>query len=215
MKRLAPLIFALLMFPTVALAVTAGPHDETKRLNATDMALAKKATARKADFVSGWRLVRSGRPQEDDSRCGFDPDLSPFVITGEHERDFEHGTTAAQVASVVDVFRSTRDSVNDFKLQAKPGLLRCFKNVMLKGLRSASLTGKITTAQMSSAPRIGAQSVSLRVVAMVTGKASFPMYLDFLAFRQGRYQSVLMFTTVLAPVQGRVALARSVARRMR
>jgi hypothetical protein len=214
-KRLVPLAIALLVLPPVALASARGPHDETKRLNAADMTRAKRAAVRKADLLAGWRLTRSGRPEEDDTPCGFDPDLSAFVITGEHETDFEHGTTFSELASAVDVFRTVGDSTNDFRRQAKPGLLRCFKSAMLQALREAKLPGKITTARMSTSPRVGAQSISLRIVATVTSKPSFPMYMDFLAFRQGRYQGVLMFMAPFTPVQGQLAVARSVQRRMR
>jgi hypothetical protein len=214
-QRVTPFILALFVFPVVALAAAAGPHDETKRLNPADVTRAKRAAVRKADLLAGWRLMRSGPVEEDDTPCGFDPDLSAFVITGEHERDFEHGTTAAQITSVVDVFRNVGDSVNDFRAQAKPGLLSCFKSQMRRALREAKLPGKITTARMSTSPRIGAQSVSSRIVATVTSKPSFRIYMDFLAFRQGRYQGVLFFTAPFTPVQGQRALARSVARRMR
>jgi len=203
------------VLPSVALGSARGPHDETKRHNPADMTRAKRAAVRKTDLVAGWRLTRSGLPEEDDTPCGFDPDLSPFVITGEHERDFEHSASGAQLASAVDVFRNVKDSANDFNRQAKPGLLRCFKSAMLQGLREAKLQGKITTARMSTKRRVGAQSVALRIVATVTSKPSFPMYMDFLAFRQGRYQGVLMVMSPLAPVQDQLVLARAVQRRMR
>jgi hypothetical protein len=215
-KRLAPLTLALFMLPSIALA-TGGSHDETERLNRADMALAKRAAVHKSDLFTGWRLVRSGRPEQNDFPCAFDPDLSAFVITGEHETSFEHGTTGAQLVSDVGVFRNVRDAARDFKAQAKPGFMRCLRSAMLEGLRQAHLRGRITSSRMSTTPRIGAQSVSYRVVATVYPTKSMPrfkMYADFFAFRQGRSQAVLMFMAPLAPVRGQADLARLIQRRI-
>ena len=218
MKRLAPLTLALFLLPSIALAASAGSHDETERLNRADMTLAKRATAHKGDLAAGWRLVRSGPPTSGDDPCSsFDPDLSAFVITGKHETSFSH-SSGAQLMSDIGVFRNVRDAAGDFKASAKPGFLRCLRIVMQQGLRQANLRAKITSSRMSTTPRVGAQSVSYRVVATVyptNGVPRFNMYADFLAFRQGRSQAVLLFMAPLAPVRGQVALARSVARRMR
>jgi hypothetical protein len=70
---------------------------------------------------------------------------------------------------------------------------------------------------MSTTPRVGAESVSYRVVATVYPTKSVPrftMYSDVLAFRKGRSQAVLLFMAPVTPVRGQVALARMVARRM-
>jgi hypothetical protein len=213
-KRLVPLTLVLVVLPSVALAARS-PHDETQRLNKADMALAKQAAARKTDLPGSWSLVRSGLPKNDDSPCGFDPDLSAFVVTGVHERVFDQSSTAAEVVSDVAVFRNIKDSADDFKASAKPGLLRCMKSTMRQGLRQANLQGTITTAQMSTTPRIGAQSVFYRVVATTTSAPRFRLYMDFVAFRKGRSQAVLLFVSPMARVQGQNALARTVARRLR
>ena len=217
MKRLAPLTFALLMLPSVALAA-AGSNDETERLNRADMTLAKRTAVQKSDLSTGWRLTRSGLPKDSDFPCPFDPDLSAFVLTGKHQTVFSHGTTGAQLVSGVGVFRNVRDAAGDFRASAKPGLLPCLKSAVLAGLRQANVRARITTARMSRTPRVGAQSVSYRVVATTSSTKtlpSFKMYMDFVAFRQGRSQATLLFTAARAPVQGQLALARVVQRRMK
>ena len=218
MKRLAPLTLALFVLPAGALAASVGSHDETEHLNRSDMTLAKRATAHKGDLASGWRLVRSGLPTSGDDPCSsFDPDLSAFVITGKHETSFSH-SSGAELMSDVGVFRNVRDAAGDFKASAKPGFLRCLRIVMQQGLRASHLRARITSSRMSTTPRVGAQSVSYRVVATVyptNGVPRFNMYADFLAFRKGRSQAVLLFMAPLTRVRGQVALARSVERRMR
>jgi hypothetical protein len=217
-KRLGPLTLALFVLPSVVLAATGDSHDETERLNQADMTLAKRSTVHKSDLVTSWRLVRSGLPAESDFPCAFDPDLSAFVITGKHETTFAHATTGAQLASDVGVFRNVRDAIDDFKASAKPGLLRCLRSAVLQGIREGHMRAKITSSRISTTPRVGAQSVSYRVVATVYPTTSLPrfkMYADMIGFRQGRSQAVLGFMAPFAPVKGQVALARSVARRMR
>jgi hypothetical protein len=215
-KRLAPLTLALFVLPSVALAATGGSRDETERLNRADMSLAKRAAVHKSDLITSWGLVRSGSPVPNDDRCAFDPDLSAFILTGKHETRFSDGT-GAQLVSGVGVFRNVRDAAGDFKASAKPAFLRCLRSSILQSAREAHLPARITSSRIST-PRVGAQSVSYRVVATVSatnGVPRFKMYTDFLAFRQGRSQAVLIFMAPFAPVQGQVALARSVARRMR
>jgi hypothetical protein len=216
-KRLAPLTLALFVLPSVALA-TGGSNDETERLNAADMTLAKRATVHKSDLAPGWRLVRSGPPKSSDEPCtSFDPDLSAFVLTGKHETTFALNSAGAQIVSDVGVFRHVRDAAGDFKASAKPGFLGCLRTAVLQGLRKAHLRGRITSSRMSTTPRVGAESVSYRVVATVYPTNSLPrfrMYADVLAFRQGRSQAVLLLMAPLTPVRGQVALARSVQRRM-
>ena len=217
MKRLVALTLALFVLPTVALAA-GGSHDETERLNRADMALAKRAAVRKSDLVTGWRLVRAGRPEKSDLPCAFDPDLSAFVLTGLYETRFSHSSAGAQLVSGLGVFRNVRDAAADFRASAKPGFLRCLRGAMVAGARQAHLRARVTTSRMSTTPRIGAQSVSYRVVAVVAATERTPqfrMYMDMLAFRQGRSQAVLLSSAPMAPLQGQLALARSVARRMR
>jgi hypothetical protein len=218
-KRLAPLTLALFVLPSVALA-TGGSNDETERLNRADMTLAKQTAVRRTDLFTGWRLKRSGLPDDDDSDfpCAFDPDLSAFVITGKHQTTFSHGTTGSQLVSTVGVFRHVRDAAGDFRASAKPGLLPCLRSALLAGLRQANLRARITSSRMSTTPRVGAQSVSYRVVATTYPTKrlpSFKVYTDFLAFRQGRSQATLLFTALRVPVQGQFALARLVQSRMK
>jgi hypothetical protein len=216
-KRLAPLTLVLFLLPSAALA-TGRSNDETERLNRADMTLARRTAVQRSDLFSGWRLTRSGLPKESDFPCAFDPDLSAFVLTGKHQTIFSHGTTGAQLVSGVGVFRNVRDAAGDFRASAKPGLLPCLKSAVLAGVRQAHLRARITTSRMSRTPRVGAQSVSYRVVATTYPTKtlpSFKMYVDFLAFRQGRSQATLMFTAARAPVQGQLALARVVQSRMK
>lgn len=219
MRRLGPLLVALLMLPSVALA-TRSPHDEKLRLNRADMTLAKLATVRKADLASGWRLTRSGRPDDSgpDPCSSISPDLSAFVITGTHETVFEHGASGAQLQSDVDVFRNVRDATRDFNASATKSLLTCLKILVSKSLKQTHLQGKITSSRMTRSPKVGAQTVYYRVVATIAptnGLPAFPMYTDAVAFRQGRSQATLFSIVPLVPVKDQVALARAVARRIR
>jgi hypothetical protein len=217
-KRLAALTLALFVLPSVALA-TGDSNDETERLNRADMTLAKRSAVHKSDLAPGWRLVRSGPPKESsDNPCtSFAPDLSAFVLTGKHETSFALNSVGAHIVSDVGVFRNVRDAAGDFKASAIPAFLRCLRTVVVHGLRQANMRGRITSSHMSTTPRVGAQSVSYRVVATIYATKSAPrfkLYTDVIGFRQGRSQATLMFMAPFAPVRGQVALAHVVARRM-
>jgi len=217
-KRFVPLTLVLLVLPSLALA--SNPKDEIRRLNRADIALAKQAAVRKTDLVAGWRLTHSGPPPKtsDEPCTSADPDLSAFVITGEHETDFTHGATSAELDSDVQVFRNVSDASRDFKASATRGLLTCLKTAFAKSLRQSHVPGKVTSAGMGRTPRIGAQAVFYRIVATISptnGLPRFRMYADFIAIRKGRSQASLMFISPLARVQGQLGLMRAVARRMR
>lgn len=218
MKRLVPFVLVLLVLPSVALA-TRSPHDEQERLNRADMALAKQAAARKADLAAGWRLTHSGLPDNSgpDPCASISPDLSAFVITGKHETDFEHGASGAQLDSDIEVFRNVRDATRDFNASVKGDFLKCLKIVVSKSLRQNHLQFKISSSRVTRSPKVGAQTAYYRVVATIAtpNRPSIPMYADVAAVRQGRSQAVLFSIAALAPVKGQVAVARSMARRMR
>jgi hypothetical protein len=72
---------AVLVLGTAAALAASDPHKERERLRPADMALARRATIKAADLVSGWKRMPVG--SDDDSKCpGFDPDFSAFTITG-------------------------------------------------------------------------------------------------------------------------------------
>jgi hypothetical protein len=213
-KRLVPLTLALLVLPSAALA-TAASHDEPERLNRADMTLAKRATIHKGDLAPAWRLTPSA-PETGDRCPSFDPDLSAFVVTGKATTTFTH-SAGAQIVSHVAVFRTVGQAADDFKASAKPALLGCLRSAVLQGLRAAHMRARITLSRMSTTPRVGAQSVSYRVIAIVSptnGVPRFKMYTDFLAFRQGRSQAALLFMAPFAPIRGQAVLARTIARRL-
>lgn len=217
MKRLAPLTLALLVLPAVASAA-GSPRDERERLNPADMTLAKRAVVHKTDLVPGWRRVPSTPDKPGDDRCsGYDPDFSAFTITGKADSTFAHGAGAHVMASV-GVFPNATQAAGDFKAGAKPGLLRCLRSSLLQGFREAHVTARIVSSRMASTPRIGAQSVSYRVVARISpgsGRPRFNAYADVLVFRQGRSIGAIVFVSAFAPINNEALLARSVARRMR
>jgi len=218
-NRLALLTLALFVLPSVALA-TGDSNDETERLNRADMALAKRTAVHKSDLTPGWRLVRSGPSREsgDDPCPSFEPDLSAFVLTGKHETSFAHSSTGAQIVSGVSVFRNVRDAAGDFRASAIQAFLRCLRSAVLQGLREADVRARITSSRMSTTPRVGAQSVSYRVVAMSYPTKSVPrfkVYTNVIWFRRGRSQATLLFMAPFAPVRGQAGLAGMVARRMR
>jgi hypothetical protein len=214
--RLASFTLALFVLPAVALAAGA-PHDEQERLNRADMTLAKRAVVHKADLAPGWRRVRSRPDKPGEDQCSaYDPDLSAFVVTGKAETSFAH-SAGGRIMSDVAVFPNARHAAGDFKASAKPGFLPCLRSAMMQGFREAHLRARITSSRMSMTPRVGAQSVSYRVTAMIyptNGVPPFGVYADFLAFRKGRSQATFLFMAPYASIRNQVGLARAVARRM-
>ena len=220
MIRLAswPVLVAVLAIVASALAAP-DPRAEKERLNPRDTALARSGLLRPADLAPGWQRTPSGPDDDEPTRCpGWSPDFSAFTITGKARADFEHARAGAAILSTVEVYPSNRQAIGDFRTGAKPGLTRCLRSLLNEGFRQGGqgVQARVVSARMLRSPRIGDRSATYRLVARVrSAGTSVPAYFDLHVFQRGRSIGGLFFTGTGVRVPDQLALARTVAGRLR
>jgi hypothetical protein len=195
------------------------PRAEKERLNPRDIALARSGVVKRSDLGSGWRRTPSESGSDEPTRCpGWNPDFSAFTITGRAKSKFEHTQAGALIASAVEVYATRRQAVGDFRTGAKPEFARCLKSLLNRAFRQGGggFDAKVVSARMVRGAQIGERSATYRVVARLrAGGTSAPAYFDVHVFQRGRSIAGLFFTGVGVRVPGQVALARTVASRVR
>lgn len=201
-------------------AVTAAapdPRAEKERLTPRDMALARSELLVRSDLAPGWRRTPSSSDDDEPTRCpGWNPDFSAFTITGKGKADFEHRQAGASILSTVEVYATRSQAVGDFHTGAKPGLVRCLRVLLDRGFRQGGVDARVVSAGMAPGPRIGQRSATYRLVARIrAGGASAPAFFDVHFFQRGRSIGGLLFTGVGVRVPDQLALARTVAARLR
>jgi hypothetical protein len=206
-------IAAVAALLAVALAVTAvaqggRPRLEQKRLRAADMALAKRTTLRASDLAAGWVRRPATKIPDELPRCpGADLDFSAFTITGRAQSTFERSGTV--IESLVEVFKSRDDAVGDFRKGTAPKLMACFG----PELRRQGID--VVSTKLIGRPALGERAVAYRIVmSVLNGLTPTRVYMDLLGFQRGRTIVGLYFTGT-KPISGGLAVARSVAARMR
>jgi hypothetical protein len=206
---------AVFVLGTAAALAASDPHKERERLRPADMALARRATIKAADLVSGWKRMPVG--SDDDSKCpGFDPDFSAFTITGKASSLFvELGGGA--VLSSVEVYKTRAQAIGDFRTGAKPAFAKCIRHAFETGVaRGAGETAKTISSRMVPAPRVGERSALYRLVGTLTLQGrTIRVYMDVLAFQRGRSITALLSSGFGGRIRGQTTLARVIAARMR
>jgi hypothetical protein len=128
--RRSGVAFALVLLALSAVVSAAQARDpllEQLRLNAADVALAKRTVVHRTDVGPGWKLTGSGPEQNDEAGCpGFRPDYSAFTITGTATTEFQNQLGSTLLSSV-EVYKSRADAVGDFRTGAKPAVARCLQ----------------------------------------------------------------------------------------
>lgn len=196
-------LLALALFAT-AVAAAGPPRLERKRLRPADMALARQIALRGSDLASGWARGRPTTVPDQLPRCpGVDMDFSRFTITGRAQSKFTQDV--AGIESLVGVFESRSDAVEDFRKGSDPRLIRC----AAAELKKRGLT--VHSFRMTGRPPVGERAISYRIVVSAAGTR---VYMDVVGFQSGRSVVGLYFTDT-HPIAGRLAVARSVAARMR
>lgn len=187
-----------------AVALGGPPRLEQKRLRPADMALAKRVTVRSSDLAPGWvRRVPTPFPEEPPSCPGADLDFSAFTITGRAQSTFVRRN--AGIESLVEVFASRHDAVGDFRKGSTPRLLRCV------GAELRKQGVKVESMKVRGRPSVGERTLAFRIVMATAGAR---LYMDVLGIQRGRTLVGLYFTGT-KPVPRQLAVARSVAARMR
>jgi hypothetical protein len=207
--------FAFLLGATAALA--ADPHAERVRLNAADVARAKRAVVHAADLSGAWTggPVRSSTGT---SRCaGFDPDFSAFTITGRADSAFSR-SGGSGVYAHAELYPSHAQARADFLLGAKPAIAHCLGVTFVAGMRSSVGPGvkvKLVSSRFGVRSGVGERAVAVKVVATASAARTVKVYADVLAFQRGRYIGLLMFTGMGTHMSGQDRIVRLMLARMR
>jgi hypothetical protein len=213
----AALLFAVALAAVGSPLAARDPRAEKERLTPRDMTLARSELLVRSDLAPGWRRTPSSPDDDERTRCpGWNPDFSAFTITGKAKADFEHGQAGASILSTAEVYATRSQAVGDFRTGAKPGLVRCLRVLLDRGFRQGGVDAEVVSARMAPSPRIGERSATYRVVARVrAGGTSAPAFFDVHFFQRGRSIAGLLFTGVGVRVPDQLALARTVAARLR
>jgi hypothetical protein len=201
-----------LLAATTALA--GPPRLEQKRLRPADVSLAKRVTVRSADLPAGWaRRATSPQPPQLPRCPGADLDFSAFTITGQARSTFARGEAIVQ--SFVEVFRTRRDAVGDFRKATAPKVVACLGPELERQGRRQGLDLRIVSSRPVTRLAVGERAFAKRfVMSVAAGGGRVRLYMDVLGLQRGR-SVVSLFFTGTTPVPGPLAVARSVAGRMR
>jgi hypothetical protein len=212
-RRIAALA-TLVALVFTAVAAAGPPRLEQKRLRAADMAFAKQVALRRSDLGSGWtRRAATGQTEQLPQCPGADLDFSAFTITGQARSAFGKGQ--ASVQSFVEVFKSRRDAVGDFRKATAPKVVACFGPELERQGRQQGLDLRVLSARTAGRPAVGERAFAVRfVMSVAAGAQSVRLHMDVLGVQRGR-SAVTLFFAGTSPVGGQVAVARSVAARMR
>ncbi len=187
-RRLA---IGLLAAGFLASSALAAPGDSERRaLTAHDQAWAKRINLTLRDLPSGFRQSAQNPTGSGGLTCsGFAPDLSRYTITGQAtSREFLHADGVA-VFSAAEIFRSADDQRGDWAATARRAALPCLRELLQ---RSVGALGKVGSASLRPAPRVGERTVSFRSSIVVSGNgARATIWLDLLAVARGRGDATL------------------------
>jgi hypothetical protein len=211
-RRLAIGLFAAALFASTGLAA---PGDaEHRAITARDQAWAKRINLTLRDLPAGFRQGAQRPNGSGGLTCsGFTPDLSRFTITGEaSSRVFAHADGVV-VFSAAEIFRSASDQRGDWAATARREALPCLREVLQ---RSIGTSGRVGSASLRPAPRLGERTISLRTTMAVSANgANVKVWLDVLAVAQGRGDATLGVISVHkapSPALERSLLARLASR---
>jgi hypothetical protein len=215
-RRCVLIAASLTALIVVSAALARDPRAEQVRLKAVDVALAKRVALQIADLGSGWRKQPMPAGDEGALKCPeVNPDFSRFTITGKARSAFVE-TTTTQAISSVEIYKSHSDAVGDFRLGAKPAVVKCLRRQIQQELAVSGLPISVTSARVAPAPRVGENRIAYRIVARIDApSAKANIYADVIAFQRGRSVAVLSFTSPFRPYPREAKAAAAVASRMR
>jgi hypothetical protein len=177
------------------------PNAPRQRHTAADTALAKKLALRRSDLAAGWTAAK---PVKDGPPCKGAPDESDLVQTARVDPSFTWRDGLTTVGSEVDVFRTKREALKDWRLSTfalmKTCMLQSARFGLGKGVRVSIAGGGALT------PPAGAErSLHYRLVFSVRSKArTLSLVTDVVAVGRGRITVVLHTLTVARPLPAAV-----------
>lgn len=215
----------LALLTAVALACAAAAlaaGEPRKQLTAADNARAKAMQLTRADLGAGWTATRSTTPDDTDFRCaGYAPDESDLTLTGEAESpdlSLESQAAFAFVQSTASVYSTSAEGAASWRRTVKPGLLRCFTEILRKEVaKQPGLRFAVTSSRALPFARVAPRTAAYRISATVTSQGvPIPMVLDLVLLGNGRANGGFFVISALQPFPAaqEARLARTMAGRM-
>jgi hypothetical protein len=200
----------LLLLAAVATALATGadaasgasdPNAPRQRHTAADTRLANKLALRRNDLAAGWKAAK---PVKDGPPCKGAPDESDLVQTAKVDPSFIWRDGLTTVGSEVDVFRSKREALKDWRLSTfalmKTCMLQSARFGLGKGVRVSIAGGGALTP-----PRGAERALHYRLVFSVRSKArTLSLVTDVVAVGRGRITVVLHALTAARPLPAAV-----------
>jgi hypothetical protein len=170
---------------------------------AADMKAAASATLKLSDLTSGWH---GGSAKPDNPLPDCKKNFSAFTITGNAEADFTQG--GAAITSTIQVFRTKRQALGDFKVDTPLGIVACEG----AALRTASGPGtKLLFARQVAPPKVGGRAVAYDFAEQVNGVT---FYIDVINFVRGRAYGSLITLDPQSALPGSTLLAELMDKRL-
>jgi hypothetical protein len=211
-RRLTVVAASMLALAIAATAAARDPRAEKERLKSTDMHAARAALVRLTDLQSGFQQTKTPPSNSPLSCPGWKPDFSHYTITGKAEADYQH-PAGAFVMSEAEVYATHADATGDFHTGARPQFAKCLQYA----LQQQATSGVVITVQSSkmvAAPHVGERAARFKAVATFrTAANTLDVYMDIVAFQQGRLLGAVMTMAVGRPLgDGTTLASRMVSR---
>lgn len=215
MTRAALLVLAVAAALAVTAATAAGkdPRAPKQRYTVADTRLAKSLALRRADLAGGWTPAPA--PVEAPP-CTASPDETALVQTARIDPSFVWSDRVTTVGSEIDIFRSAREALVDWRLST----LALMRTCLLESARSGLGKGVAVSLASGKAlpPPAGTErSLHYRLVfAVRTKQRTLTLVSDVIAVGRGRITVVLHTLTVAQPLPSRIlsALTQTLIRRL-
>ena len=196
MRRLAPLLVALLAVPALALAADTDPK---RKITPADERKASAIVLKRADLAAGWKKTTSPSTDDDDLTCPYyNPKGSDLTLTGDAESEFEQAGGFPSVYSYADLYVTPRDAAAAWARTVKPAAARCFAEYFRKESAKDPST-KVTVVKAGAiafpkvAPRTAAFRIALKLAVTQDGQTqTVPLTLHIVAVGRGRAEAGLM-----------------------
>jgi len=201
-----------------ALAGTAAaardPRLERLALRPADMTFARNAIVRPTDLGVTWTPRKTTSDGAAPPDCKGQ-DYSAYTITGQAQSQYDReGRT---VLSRVEIYRSHRQALGDFAVDARPGTAACEGSAMRRDLAKTAggATVKLLSATRLRDPAVGQRSVAYRIVLGISNaKTSIKLYIDLLGFVRDRAIGSVLVVAPERPLGGGTALAQTIESRL-
>jgi hypothetical protein len=201
---------AVILVVLAALVAAAGaaardPRQPQQRHTAADTKLAKSIALRKSDLPAGWKAAPVSKPAPP---CSVEPDESKLVQTAQVDPTFVWTDGVTTVGSEVDIFRTTAQARQDWRLSTLALMRACLLETVRKAVGKQG-TVKVASAKALAPPKLGERSLDYRVTFVLNGSAARALVAEIVAVNVGRTSVVLHALSVGSPVPAKAVRALS------